>query len=183
MIVELRQYVMQPRQRDVLFELFDRALVEGQEAVGIRLIGWFRDLDDPDRFVWLRSFPDMPARARALEAFYDGPVWAEHREAANATMVDSENVLLLRPARGDSGFSLEIGEAPIVVSIHSFRESVDNDAVERLERELGPAGATLVTEESKNNFPPLPVREGEHVVVRFSDRPDAGAHEVLRLQG
>jgi hypothetical protein len=183
MIVELRQYVMQPGQRDVLFELFDRALVEGQEAVGIRLIGWFRDLDDPDRFVWLRSFPDMPARARALEAFYDGPVWAEHREAANATMVDSENVLLLRPARGDSGFSLEIAEAPIVVSIHSFRESVDDDAVERLERELGSAGATLVTEESKNNFPPLPVREGEHVVVRFSDRPDAGAHEVLRLQG
>jgi hypothetical protein len=183
MIVELRQYVMQPGQRDVLFELFDRALVEGQEAVGIRLIGWFRDLDHPDRFVWLRSFPDMPARARALEAFYDGPVWAEHREAANATMVDSENVLLLRPARGDSGFSLEIAEAPIVVSIHSFRESVDDDAVERLERELGQAGATLVTEEIKNNFPPLPVREGEHVVVRFSDRPDAGAHEVLRLQG
>jgi quinol monooxygenase YgiN len=183
MIVELRQYTLHPGTRDVLIELFDRALAEGQEAVGIRLIGWFRDLDDPDRFVWLRSFRDMPDRARALKAFYGGPVWAEHREAANATMVDSENVLLLRPARGDSGISLEIGEAPIVVSIHHFRGPVHEDAVERLERELGPAGATLVTEESKNNFPPLPVREGEHVVVRFSDRRDPGAHEVLRLQG
>ena len=33
-------------------------------------------------------------------------------------------------------------------------------------------------EESPNDFPALPVREGEHVVVRFSDREDAGADEV-----
>jgi quinol monooxygenase YgiN len=182
-IVELRQYTLQPGQRAVLIDLFDRALAEGQEAVGIRLAGWFRDLDDPDRFVWLRSFPDMAARARALKAFYDGPVWAEHREAANATMIDSDDVLLLRPARPGSGFSLEIGEGPIVVSIHLFGEPVDDAALEQLERELGPASATLVTEESANNFPGLPVREGEHVLVRFSDRPDPGAHEVLRLQG
>jgi hypothetical protein len=40
----------------------------------------------------------------------------------------------------------------------------------------------LVTEESPNNFPPLPVREGEHVVVRFSESAAAGAEEVLRLE-
>jgi heme-degrading monooxygenase HmoA len=51
MIVELRQYALRPGQRDVLIELFDRALAEGQEAVGIRKIGWFRDLDDPNNFV------------------------------------------------------------------------------------------------------------------------------------
>lgn len=181
-IVELRQYTLHPRRRDVLIELFERELVESQEAVGIKLIGWFRDLDDPDRFVWLRSFPDMAARARALEAFYDGPVWAEHRDAANSTMVDSDDVLLLRPARPGSGFSLELGEGPIVVSIHHFREPVDDAALDRLERELGPASATLVTEESANNFPRLPVREGEHVIVRFSDRRDSSADEVLRLQ-
>jgi NIPSNAP len=179
MIVELRQYILRPRQRDVLHELFDRALAEGQEAVGISLIGWFRDLDDPDRFVWLRSFPDMASRARSLAAFYDGPVWAEHREAANATMVFVDNVLLLRPARG--GINLPRAE-PIVVSIHHFPEPVSAEAVERLERDSGPAEATLVTEESPNNFPRLPVREGEHVVVRISGRPDPGADEVLRLQ-
>ena len=182
MIVELRQYTLHPGQRDVLIELFERELVKSQEAVGIKLIGWFRDLDDPDRFVWLRSFPDMAARARALGAFYDGPVWAEHRDAANSTMVDSDDVLLLRPARKGSGFSLEFGEGPIVVSIHHFREPVDDAALDRLERELGPASATLVTEESANNFPRLPVREGDHVIVRFSDRRDSSADEVLRLQ-
>ena len=179
-IVELRQYTLRPGQWSVLAGLFEQALAEGQEAVGMTILGWFRDLDDPDRFVWLRAFPDLALRAPALAAFYGGPVWAEHREAANATMIDSENVLLLRPSLGEAGFSLNRG-ARVVVSIHQFPEPVDDAAVERLERELGRAGATLITEESPNDFPALPVREGEHVVVRFSDREDAGADEVLRL--
>jgi NIPSNAP. len=61
------------------------------------LPGQFADADDADRFVWLRGFADMAARARALAAFYDGPVWRAHREEANATMIDSDDVLLLRP--------------------------------------------------------------------------------------
>jgi NIPSNAP len=179
-IVELRQYTLRPGQWAVLAGLFERALAQGQEAVGMTILGWFRDLDDPDRFVWLRAFPDMARRAPALAAFYGGPIWAEHREAANATMIDSENVLLLRPARAEAGFSLNRG-AQIVVSIHQFPEPVDDYVVERLEQELGRARATLVTEESPNDFPALPVREGEHVVVRFSDQADDGADELLRL--
>src|SRR5258706_15082702 len=69
-IVELRQYTLYPHTRDVLINLFDREFVESQEAVGMRVIGQFRDLDDPDRFVWLRGFRDMPTRAEALNAFY-----------------------------------------------------------------------------------------------------------------
>ena len=57
-IVELRQYTLHPGKRDVFVELFDRELVETQKAVGMSIIGQFRDLDKPDRFVWLRGFPD-----------------------------------------------------------------------------------------------------------------------------
>ena len=97
-IVELRQYTLHPQQREVLIDLFDREFVETQEALGMRVLGQFRDLDRPDQFVWLRGFADMPARQRALEGFYGGPVWAAHRHAANATMIDSDNVHLLRSA-------------------------------------------------------------------------------------
>jgi hypothetical protein len=180
-IVELRQYTLRSGQWDVLAELFDRALAEGQEAVGMTVLGWFRDLDDPDRFVWLRAFPDMSQRAQALAAFYGGPVWTQHRKAANATMIDSENVLLLRPPRREEGFSLDPG-GRLVASIHQFSEPVTAGDVERLERKLGPVRATLVTEEGPNDFPSLPIREGEHVVVRFSERADPGADEVLRLE-
>ena len=65
-VLELRQYTLHPGQRDVLIDVFERNFVEGQEVEGMRIIGTFRDLDNPDRFVWLRSFPHMPARAGAL---------------------------------------------------------------------------------------------------------------------
>ena len=70
------------------------------------IIGQFRDLDRPDMFVWLRGFDGMDARKSALTAFYDGPVWAAWRDAANATMIDSDDVLLLKPAWPGADFNL-----------------------------------------------------------------------------
>jgi hypothetical protein len=135
-IVELRQYTLHPGQRDVLIELFDREFVESQEALGMKVIAQFRDLDNPNRFVWLRGFQDMPSRAQALKDFYGGPVWKAHRETANATMIDSDNVLLLHPATPTSGFSFGNKERPraganearselIVATIYYFNAPVD----------------------------------------------------------
>ncbi|MEV7990963.1 NIPSNAP family protein [Streptomyces sp. NPDC086077] len=75
-MIELRQYTLRPGRRDELIELFDREFIETQEEAGILVRGQFRDLDDPDRLVWLRGFRDMAARHSALTAFYDEPVWA-----------------------------------------------------------------------------------------------------------
>ena len=88
-VVELRRYRLHPGRRDELIELFDRELVETQEATGMQVVGQFRDLDRPDQFVWLRAFASMGARRRSLEAFYGGPVWARHGLAAASTMIDS----------------------------------------------------------------------------------------------
>ena len=174
-IVELRQYTLHPGRREDLIALFDREFVETQEAVGITVLGQFRDLDDPDRFVWLRAFASMPARARALAAFYDGPGWRAHRDAANATMLDSDNVLLLRPATGTAmpidGWQRAHGAA---------RDGAVLAIVGAPGRGFAPviagAGGEIVaryeTEPSANNFPRLPVREGEPVAVslaRFFD--------------
>src|SRR5881396_4339765 len=72
-VVELRQYTLHPGMRDTLIELFDREFVEPQEALGMKVIGQFRDLERPDRFVWLRGFSDMPSRKQMLADFYGGP--------------------------------------------------------------------------------------------------------------
>src|SRR5688572_28529381 len=84
--VELRQYTHVPGRRDDLIALFERECIAEQERLGMVIIDQFRDLDDPDRFVWLRGFPDMATRKRSNEAFYGGEVWAKHRDAANATL-------------------------------------------------------------------------------------------------
>jgi hypothetical protein len=180
-IVELRQYRLRPGQRDVLIDLFDAELVETQEDVGMKVIGQFRDLDNPHRFVWLRGFPDMCARTQSLAAFYGGPVWKAHREAANATMVDSDDVLLLRPARPDSAFALADERAApggfvgaTVIPLAGPDEEAE--VVSRFEESIAPAivesgGSILgyfVTEASENTYPSLPVREGEHVFAWFA---------------
>ncbi|MEV8325905.1 NIPSNAP family protein [Kitasatospora sp. NPDC056731] len=168
-IVELRQYTLHPGARDTLIALFEREFVTGQQAVGITVGGRFRDLDDPDRFVWLRSFPDMASRARALHAFYYGPVWQEHRDAANATMVDSDDVLLLR----GPGFTAPADAGPVVATIcHPLDPTAFADHFERhLRPELAartPPLAVHRTENAENDFPALPVRVGEDVLVWFA---------------
>jgi hypothetical protein len=195
-VVELRQYTLHPGKRDVLIDLFDREFVETQEEVGIKIIGQFRDLDHQDRFVWLRGFPDMTSRAKALNDFYSGPVWKAHRDAANATMIDSDNVLLLRPAFPTSGFSLEnLKRAPVgskemptslvVATIYYFAAPVAPDFINFFGHTLRPViegldatiSAAFVTENSENTFPALPVRVGENVFVWFSTFPDSAAYE------
>jgi hypothetical protein len=70
------------------------------------LLSQFRDLDDPDGFVRLRGFSDMASRGQRLAAFYGGPVWARHPEEANATTIDSDNVLLLRTPTTQAALNL-----------------------------------------------------------------------------
>jgi quinol monooxygenase YgiN len=187
-VVELRQYTLHPGKRDTLIEIFDRELLEPQEALGMVVFGQFRDLDNPDRFVWLRGFRDMPSRAAALAAFYSGPVWKANGAAANATMVDSNNVLLLRPTWPNSGFaarqSAPESNALFVAAIYPLPEQAAEEfitAFDRLTaRPIVAAGAEILgafaTEHSENTFPALPVREGENVFVILARLAEAGTY-------
>ena len=199
-VIELRQYTLHPGKRDVLIDLFEREFIESQEALGMEIIGTFRDADDPDRFVWLRGFPDMESRAKLLAAFYGGPVWKAHREAANATMLDSDNVLLLRPAWHGSDLpgggirapvgAPEIPRGVVTVTICYLEQPAPESFIQDFRRATpsmfgGSSGAyflaAFVTESSPNTFPALPVREGENMFAYFSHFGDPSSVRVLRL--
>jgi hypothetical protein len=177
-VVELRRYRLHPGTRDTLIELFDREFVETQEALGMQVLGTFRDLDDPDQFVWLRGFESMATRAPALEAFYSGPVWAEHRNAANATMIDSDNVLLLRPATGGPWLEHDPSRRPPVGAPEREETLWVTISAEPIP---GDALARFVTEHAKNDFPGLPVREDVDVAVALWRVEPPPAPETLRL--
>jgi quinol monooxygenase YgiN len=194
-IIELRDYTLHPGQRETLIDLFDRELVETQEAVGIRVVGQFRDLDRPDHFVWIRGFSSMAARAEALATFYGGPIWKAHREVANATMIDSSNVLLLAPVEPGEGFrrsgvlrpprdATDRPASLCVATVCAFDGPVGDGFLRFFDQTVRPAleatgdaiEATLRTEPSENTFPALPVREGENVFVWFSVFSSVAAH-------
>lgn len=194
-VYELRQYTLHPGRRDALIDLFERHFIESQEAEGMRLPAHFRDLDDPDRFVWFRRFDGMDARGEALSAFYQrGAAWQSHREEANATMLDSDNVLLLREAWPGSGFGPSpsprppvgaVPSSPAVVAVNAYAlvAPADTAFVDFFRDVLAPraraAGASVlasfVSEERENNFPRLPVRR-EHVFVWVASFADADAY-------
>jgi quinol monooxygenase YgiN len=166
-IVELRQYTLHPGKRDELIELFDREFIETQQDAGMAVLGQFRDLRDPDRFVWLRGFADMPARAAALGRFYGGPAWAAHSDQANATMIDFDDVLLLRPL-GD-GFPLtasrgsDLPESRFLATLHFADAPFETYPAPDV-----PPLASFTTAYEKNTFPALPLREGVHAFVWFA---------------
>jgi hypothetical protein len=175
-IVEIRQYTLFPGQRDVLIDLFDRYFVDSLTATGMTVIGEFRTLDDPNRFFWIRGFPGMEARGKSLAAFYiHGAAWKAHKSAANATMADSDNVLLVHPASEGSGLPIYPDPGPnataeskglLVATIYHPEIPVTSEFVTLFDQQIRPmvtrVGArvigTYVTEESPNNFPALPVR-------------------------
>ncbi len=168
-VIELRQYEMQPGRRGELITLFEREFITSQEAVGLQVLGIFRDADAPDRFVWLRGFADMGARLAGLQAFYGGSVWQQHRSAANATMVDSDNVLLLQPL-ADEWPEGNTGQWHALVC--PLREPWLAAAVSELRAELPTDAAWFTTHAEPNNFPRLPVRSGAWLLA-LSPRPVA----------
>jgi hypothetical protein len=191
-VIELRQYTLHPGRRDTLIALFEREFVDSQQALGMTLPGLFRDLDDPDRFVWLRGFADMAARGAALPAFYGGPVWAAHRSVANATMVDSDDVLLLRPAWDGAALPAPLqpraapGETALPAGVlHALvlpLKAPADAALLATCRNLPAAGARVLawyaSETAPNNFPRLPVREGEPVLLALALFDAAAAGEA-----
>jgi quinol monooxygenase YgiN len=195
-VIELRQYTMKPGRRDDLIDLFERKFIETQEAAGIRVLGQFRDRDRPDYFVWLRGFADLPARAAGLEAFYTSPVWRANRDAANDTMIDSDDVLLLKPAARGGLPQLAARPAPegpkraasiVVATIYLLTSPVNDEFRGFFDQRVAPlaaaTGAAPVaryeTLEEPNNFPRLPIR-AEHAYVWFATFPDEAALRAHR---
>lgn len=191
-VVELRQYTMVPGRRDDFVRIFDREFVQSQEALGITVIGQFRDLDRPDRYVWLRGFPDMEARRQALTAFYTGPVWDRHKDEANATMTEWHDVLLMRPTIPSAGFRLDkatrpSGDAagisglvaatvvPVDAAASQLQHAFDDSLRPAVEAASGRVLATFVTEPAANSYPRLPIRENVSVFAWFAAFPDAEA--------
>lgn len=175
-VTELRQHTLRGGQRDTLVSLFEREFVVSLKEAGCFMRGTFRDLVDPKRFVRFRGFANMESRRQASETFYDGFVWRTHGEAANSTMIDSDNELLLKPVtsgtmdvpneQSEHGASGHCSACLCYMNGGSTDEfsTFFRTAVRARLAELGVAPKMeLQTETAQNTFLRLPVREREQV--------------------
>jgi hypothetical protein len=185
-----------PGRRERLIELFEGELISPQENAGMHVLGQFRSPSEPDTFIWLRGFVDRASRPAALSGFYDGPVWSSRRDAANASIADSDNVILLRPLAGDDRHPLDpsarLDRRPLTLAV----QPVPADCHCELAAVFGHGHvstslrdgviALFLSDLGPNNWPRLPVRADGPFFVWLNERPtllspDGPAGPLARL--
>ncbi|PYK17954.1 MAG: hypothetical protein DME55_08225 [Verrucomicrobia bacterium] len=180
-VIEFRRYTIKEGERERFAEYFDY-FPEAFQQMGAIVFGQFFERKNPVGFTWMRGFKNTDARAIINSGFYYGPLWREHASTMNSLMVDSDNVLLLRPLTTASGVPVFPAVDPIkerkgaqgVVIAQIFAVKPNSvDAFARQAEETfasyRAAGAreagVLVTLDVPNNFPQLPVRmDGPYLV-------------------
>jgi hypothetical protein len=174
-VIELRRYTIKAGERQNFADYFESFFPEAFEQIGAIAFGQFLERSDSSRFTWLRGFHTLDDRAAVNGAFYDGPLWKEHRATMNGILDDSDNVLLLRPLEPGGGIPVLPAVDPVrqprgargVVAAQIF--AVKAGAVDAFAREVqgtfaGYLGAgareagLLATLDVPNNFPRLPIR-------------------------
>lgn len=186
-VVELRQFRTRPQRRDEFIELFERHLLVLHREAGATVIGHFRDLDHPDRFVWLRGFADMATRKTALKAVLSSDSWRVHRDAVRALIVDFDDLLLVRTFAARPNGRQTGAAAIICATILSFAEPVDTRMAAVLAEETeqllalldGQQLGTFVSANSTNNFARMPIRDNVHAWVGLA-RLSSSAHATYR---
>src|SRR4026207_2074648 len=100
MIVEVRSYRIKPGKLDEFIRLFETRAVPAQRTSGMRSIGPFLDVENPNKFVFLRSFPSLEERDRIKDAFYGGELWKNELEKLAMPLLDSYDVILCETSPG-----------------------------------------------------------------------------------
>ncbi|MGE5234563.1 MAG: NIPSNAP family protein [Acidobacteriota bacterium] len=191
-VVELRRYTTVAGGRQQFARYFESYFPEAFEQLGAIAFGQFFERGNRNGFTWLRGFRDLDARAVVNGAFYYGPLWKAHRATMNGLLVDSDNVLLLRPLRPGGGVSVLPAVDPVretsgaggvvVAQILAGQPGRIDELARRAEKTFAAcraAGAreagVLVTLDARNNFPQLPVREDGPYLVWLGILPDERA--------
>src|SRR5215510_988242 len=100
MIVEVRSYRVKPGRRAEFIDLFEKRAIPALRAHGMQVLGPLLDLENPNKFVWLRSFPSLEERERMRNDFYGGELWKNELEAIAMPMLESYDVILCETSAG-----------------------------------------------------------------------------------
>ena len=100
MIVEVRSYRIKPGRRAEFVNIFETRAVPALRSYGMQILGPLLDLENPNKFVWLRSFPSLDEREQMRDAFYGSELWKNELEAIAMPMLESYDVILCETSPG-----------------------------------------------------------------------------------
>jgi len=100
MIVEVRSYRIKPGHRDEFIQLFESRAVPALRQYGMKIVGPLLDVENPNKFVFLRSFPSLEERDQMKDAFYGSELWKNELERIAMPLLDSYDVILCETSPG-----------------------------------------------------------------------------------
>jgi hypothetical protein len=95
MIIEMRTYRIKPGQRAHFLEIFRTRSMPAHAAIGMKILGPFLSIEDPDTFFFMRGFPDVASREPMKARFYEGELWKGELESILMPMIDRYDVVLV----------------------------------------------------------------------------------------
>jgi hypothetical protein len=100
MIVEVRSYRIKPGKREEFIQLFENRSIPALQSHGMKIIGPLLDIENPNKFVFLRGFPTLEDLLRMKDEFYGGDLWKNELEQIAMPMLESYDVTLCETTAG-----------------------------------------------------------------------------------
>ncbi|HEY6967753.1 MAG TPA: NIPSNAP family protein [Candidatus Angelobacter sp.] len=100
MIVEMRTYKLKPGKRSAFLEIFRTKSMPAHAEIGMKILGPFLSIEDPDTFFFMRGFPDLASREPMKAKFYEGELWKTELENILMPMIDKYDVVLVEDPDG-----------------------------------------------------------------------------------
>jgi NIPSNAP protein len=100
MIVEMRTYKLKPGCRPRFLEIFHAKSRPAHDEIGMKILGPFLSIEDPDTFFFMRGFPDLASREPMKAQFYEGTLWKSELENVLMPMIEKYDVVLVEDTEG-----------------------------------------------------------------------------------
>jgi hypothetical protein len=95
MIIEMRTYKLKPGKRPEFLEIFRTKSIPAHDQIGMKILGPFLSIEDPDTFFFMRGFPDLASREPMKVKFYEGKLWKEELENVLMPMIEKYEVVVV----------------------------------------------------------------------------------------
>jgi heme-degrading monooxygenase HmoA len=100
MIIEMRTYKLKPGKRAEFLDIFRTRSVPAHDEIGMKILGPFLSIEDPDTFFFMRGFPDLASREPMKAKFYEGELWKRELENLLMPMIEKYEVVLVDDPEG-----------------------------------------------------------------------------------
>jgi len=100
MIIEMRTYKTKPGKRSQFLEIFRSKSIPAHTEIGMKILGPFLSVEDPNTFFFMRGFPDFLSRDPMKAKFYEGELWKSELENVLLPMLENYEVIVVEDADG-----------------------------------------------------------------------------------